>query len=442
MTHNDPIPIKGTLINPIALTPTAQTAPADINTPGCGQEPESWKSTWGIQRLLYEAEQRFTGAGRQNKSPTDPEIMAHMAPYGRKLELTLTNFQNNYTISCTLDDPVLDGPASRTTWFACPPLSSGGSASLHTYPQYAIQTYILFDNDKRTIQVNQTWFCNDTGTPYQITASGGTSTGTYKFPFDQGGYNRILCGNGTNVIREVVCSTSQWVGDMVCDIFISKTWCSLDGTRDGSIAWLPPANDTFYPPNMFVPQISASQFDKRQLPPDAFTPFPSPDPLSANFNSCTILSLGGRGPVEWTLSPTKQYKYFTSTFFPPNGNDGWRSTEGLPTRLAFDLSSSVFPPSSLNKVDRSRTASSYRRRTLTLTPYLSSNWDPSAVYRSAVNMADRFRGERGDRPTINVDAGGWDFYNALEWAVRLDLRTGYVELNHSWYCDDLDVGRP
>ena len=37
---------------------------------------------------------------------------------------------------------------------------------------------------------------------------------------------------------------------------------------------------------------------------------------------------------------------------------------------------------------------------------------------------------------------GWNFYNALHWSLRFDLSTGYMQLNHSWYCDDKDPERP
>jgi len=37
---------------------------------------------------------------------------------------------------------------------------------------------------------------------------------------------------------------------------------------------------------------------------------------------------------------------------------------------------------------------------------------------------------------------GWHYYNALSWSVRVDLLTNYIELNHSWYCDDKDRQKP
>ena len=69
-----------------------------------------------------------------------------------------------------------------------------------------------------------------------------------------------------------------------------------------------------------------------------------------------------------------------------------------------------------------------------------SDWSPSLVLLVCSGSSAADRNVTGKK--IQVEAGGWDFYNALEWAVRLDLSTGYMELNHSWYCDDLDPGRP
>ncbi|KAK4217508.1 hypothetical protein QBC37DRAFT_414650 [Rhypophila decipiens] len=39
----------------------------------------------------------------------------------------------------------------------------------------------------------------------------------------------------------------------------------------------------------------------------------------------------------------------------------------------------------------------------------------------------------------------YDFYNPKEWSYRLDLSSpkgAYLELKHSWYCDDLNLDTP
>jgi len=36
---------------------------------------------------------------------------------------------------------------------------------------------------------------------------------------------------------------------------------------------------------------------------------------------------------------------------------------------------------------------------------------------------------------------GWRFCNAMAWSLRLDILTGYMELNHPWYCDDKNPER-
>ncbi|KAM7193667.1 hypothetical protein V8F20_008304 [Naviculisporaceae sp. PSN 640] len=461
---NEPIVIKGSLVRPISFTPnTTSSIPPNINTPGCSVMPSGGYASsmsWSLLHFLYEAERRYTGFGRENGDISDPDVQRLLAPYSHKLEITLGNTANNYTISCALNFTALDGPISDR-WFACPPVSAGGRDSVHSYLQYAIQTYVQFDRDTRVLRVNQTWYCNETGTPYQITALGQTPNAPYKFP-DSNLHNRILCGNATNIVRDMVCNYNWFVGfETLCDLFVSKRWCSLDGTRDGSIAWLPPAGD-IWPEYLFVPWIQASSIDRHQLPANAFTPYSVPEANSSAANSCTVLSLGGRGPVTWTIRPTEEIKYFTSTFFPPDPGYGipqWKHTEGFPTRLVFDLASSVFPASSYSSSpDRSRGSGVihnlgtvsfdphggpgssgrwFSGSNLTLTPYMK-DWDPTAVYRSVVNLADRFGSER----TLQIEGGGWDFYNALHWDLRFDLSMGYMELNHSWYCDDLNAKNP
>lgn len=461
LVSNEPVIIKGSLVKPVSFTPsTASVIPPNINAPGCiPPDGANYLFSWGLLNFIYEAERRYTGFGKENRDVWDPDVQRRLAPYSHRLDVTLINPANNYTISCAINDTALDG-SFATQWFSCPPLSAGGRDSVHAYPQYAIQTYINFDRDTKVLGVNQTWYCNNTGIPYQITASGKTAAGPYRFP-ESNYHSRIVCGNGTNVWRDVVCQYSAfWGVELLCDTFIFKRWCSIDGTRDGSIGWLPGENETFWPKDLFVPQVWASGVERHELPANAFTPYPEPEANSSAANSCTLLSLGGRGPVMWTIRPTKEIQSFTSTFFPPDegyGNPQWRHTESFPTRLVFDLASSVFPASSYSSSpDKSRGSGVvhnlgtvqwnyyagangkwFSGSNLTLTPYMR-NWDPTTVFKSVVTLADRFTSERA----LDIEGGGWDFYNALDWALRFDLSTGYIELNHSWYCDDLNPSNP
>lgn len=62
-----------------------------------------------------------------------------------------------------------------------------------------------------------------------------------------------------------------------------------------------------------------------------------------------------------------------------------------------------------------------------LTPWLKG-WDPTLTMRS-----------RDRRGLYEV---GWDFYNILEWKVRMDVATEYMEMEKVWYCDDRNADTP
>ena len=433
--------IRGSLLKPVPLTPTRAPAPPNANNPGCTRSLEGaswpWRSIWGFSHFLYESTRRATVYSSPGLSDfSDPIIQRNLVPYTRTLQFTLTNYANNYTASCTLDDPALDNATTTAqTWFSCPPLTT--NSSLHRYPQYPIQTYILLDHSTSTLKINQTWYCNDTGKPYRITAQGRTSPAPYDLLNVNGPGNRIICGSGTNIARNVTCVRNLLVGNFPCDIFLTSQWCSLDADRSGNPAFGLPAG------------IYASSFDQQELPPLALA---SPDPAPGKW-SCTHASLGK--PVTWTLRPSKNNKPFTTTYWPNRRDDSsypWEQTDSLPTRLTFDLASSAFseiePPERgtgiINNIgtmveDYAGGEGKLNPGTsLSLTPWLRG-WNATAILRSPWSSADR---NTPSGKTMQVHAGGWDFYNALEWTVRLDLATGYMELNHSWYCDDLDPRRP
>lgn len=432
------IPLKGTLLKPIPITPASVPAPPNTDYPDCTRfsDDAAWRSTWGFSHFLYESTRRasipsYPGA----LEISDPQVQSKLVPYARTLQLTLTNYANNYTTSCTLDDPALENTTTAAQrWFSCPPLTT--SLSLHSYPQYPIQTHILLDHSTSTLKINQTWYCNDTGKPYKVTGRGRTNPGPYSIDFTNPG-NRIICGSGTNVARNVTCVRGFWTPNIGCDIFITSQWCSIDADGSGNaIAG-------------FSGGISASSFDRQELPPEALT---SPDPAPGEW-SCTLESLGR--PVTWTLRPTKNNmsKPITSTYWPNRRDDSsypWQQTDSLPTRLTFDVASSVFkdmePPergtgviNNIGTLEEDYAGGQGKLNSgtsLTLTPWLRG-WDSTSTIHSPFSISNR-----NSSYTIQTEAGGWDFYNALDWTVRLDLSTGYMEMNHSWYCDDLGPARP
>lgn len=195
---------------------------------------------------------------------SDPLIQHNLAPYSRTLQLTLTNNANNYTTSCTLDDSALDNSTTTAqTWFSCLPITT--NSSLQTYPQYPIETYILLDPSTSTLKINQTWYCNDTGKPYRVTAKGQTHPGPYLLVLDNPG-TRIVCGSGTNIARNITWFHSEWGPDLPYDMFITSQWCSLDDDRSGNAAFGLSAGIT----------ASESSFNRQELPPRVDLTRPNP----------------------------------------------------------------------------------------------------------------------------------------------------------------------
>lgn len=92
----------------------------------------------------------------------------------------------------------------------------------------------------------------------------------------------------------------------------------------------------------------------------------------------------------------------------------------LRTALTFSLDNSAFHnlPKGRSGLIEVRSYDSVE-----LTPWMRT-WDPTHVFAS--------RGSGYDR----------DFYPVLGYSLQLDLSSGYMELNHSWYCDDKDPERP
>lgn len=181
----------------------------------------------------------------------------------------------------------------------------------------------------------------------------------------------------------------------------SSRWCSIDGD--------------FYGRGRLL-GVLASESSVQSLPSNALT---DPDPTPGQW-SCTIASLG-RGPVVWRLE-TLDYLALTGWF-------ARRDEDVVDTSIRFNLSSSVFSdrPGGGGMLYNIGSARGRVWEASMLTPWLR-DFDPTHTFHS------------GDRYAM-VDLG-WDFYNALDWRLRVDLATGYMEFSHAWYCDDKDPSNP
>lgn len=392
--------IRGSLTKPVSLTPAPTPAPPRANQPNClANSQHPYNPIWTLTRFLYQTTKRgvdnFPGGGSWN---------GVLFPYNRTLEVELRNEANGFVQSCVFNDATLDNITDR--WWPC-----SYEKNPHAFPQWAIETYIQFNRDTGGFKVNQTWYCNDTqeATPYapivfsvlthhltccirfMITAHG-------SIPQDS---SSLICGVSNSTALHVICETL--FAPIYCDVLYSAQWCSLGGDRDGQGAPL---------------GIRSSQTAVQRLPSNAFT---DPDPEPGQW-SCTISSLG-HGPVIWKLQ-TQDYLTLTAWF------GHWKSDQ-MYTKLRFNLSSSVFwGRPGVGVVRNIGTQESQGPDASALTPWLRG-FEPTHTFHS------------GDRFANGYDADlGWNFYNALDWNVRFDLSTGYMELNHSWYCDDKDPSRP
>lgn len=217
----------------------------------------------------------------------------------------------------------------------------------------------------------------------------------------RGTLSDLVCGESNSTAFHVSCQS--FFAPIYCDVLFSAKWCSLGGDREGRGR---PVG------------IRASQTSVQRLPDNALT---DPDPVPGQW-SCTAAS-SARGPVVWRLQ-TRDYLALTAWF------GHWKSDQ-MYTKLRFDLNSSVFwdrPGGGLlHNVGIQETWGPDASR---LTPWLRG-FDPTHTFRSGNRFEEMYD------PDL-----GWDFYNPLDWSVRFDLSTGYMELNHSWYCDDKNPSTP
>jgi hypothetical protein len=321
------------------------------------------------------------------------------------------NGATNVRASCAFNDAVLDGETDK--WWPC--FRDRATQDEHLpLLQRNIETWVQFSSKTGQLRVNQTWYCNSENglTPYKITA-------TARAPMYRGNSREgLMCGEGNNTFYNVSCPQSplSFVYGDSCDFTYHAKWCTL-GDRDGYFSWNAPEPLVMPTDTLDVVRLSAGGLAE---------PEPSPD-----IWSCTVASLG-RGPIKWTL---QQSHWFDPGFF--TQTDWFGVFSDLPevpsTWFLFNLNSSVFagfPPTVLSKDGVVRDLGIRQEYNgWTMTPW-TRTFNPS---RTISDMTE------SDGYTTNY---GWKFYNALDWQFRFDISTGYMELNHSWYCDDKNLDTP
>ena len=132
----------------------SMSAKRNLNRPpssnqGCLPNLEdSFQRMWTLNRFLYQATER----GFDNY-PNADAWNGKLFPYSRTLEMELHNDRGGFTTACAFDDTILDNATDK--WWHC---ASSQDAKL------PIETYMQFNRTTGHLSVNQTWYCNDTGT--------------------------------------------------------------------------------------------------------------------------------------------------------------------------------------------------------------------------------------------------------------------------------------
>jgi hypothetical protein len=112
----------------------------------------SFQKVWTLNKFLYQGTER----GFDNY-PNADAWNGRLFPYSRTLEMELHNDHGGFTTTCAFDDPILDNATDK--WWHC---SSQQDPRILT--DVPIETYIQFNRTTGHLSVNQTWYCNDTGT--------------------------------------------------------------------------------------------------------------------------------------------------------------------------------------------------------------------------------------------------------------------------------------
>jgi len=403
-----PFRIDGRLTSPGSLSPSTKfQAPEGISTPNClanSQLTTEYNSPLAITRFMWQA----TTAMETMHFGNVTKIESGPYTYNRTLVVQVLNRAANSVASCAFNDRELDGQTAK--WWPCFRDRASSQEDHGSLLQRNIETWIQFGAQAGQLRINQTWYCNsDDGlTPYQITASGVAPHLAGWNP-----YSGIFCGNGSNSVSGMPCPRNPVITGDSCDYVFSTQWCTL-GDRDG------------YDNRPGGPlKIPLDDIDVVRLPTGEFTePEPRPEVWS-----CTVASLG-RGPVKWTLQMSEGMDFFAQTDWFGLFSD---MPEVMSTWFTFELNNSAlagFPPTMASKDGIVRHVG-VREDIFdwigVMTPGMRT-FDPLRLVRHS----DFGKGW----------AAGWKFYNALDWNLRFDISTGYMELNHSWYCDDKNLDKP
>lgn len=380
--------VRGQLQTPIQWTPDRIPAPPGAQRPGCTSD--SQVPSWVLHAFRYEDERMtYTQGNNQSAPPLD---QWRLGPRENRLSRTLTvqirNKATDYLQMCVVQtfEGETDAEAA-TRWHRCYP---DAGLAVHF-----VETQIQFDPITANLRVNETWFCADTGGPGMIRFDGTAAT---QVPY---------CGTITSVVNDHCYDIYEELVD--CDWYYHTRWCAT-GTRN--------------PPNAATVTLADTTLQgvlqrTALLPANAFSD-PDPDP---DRWSCTVDSLGR--PLEWHLRETPDHLGITDFF--DTQFRFFDEVQAPRSTLDFEFANSAFA--------RREAGNGATRimlwRTSGLSPFVPA-WRPDFAYGLV----------RPESMVIVQSGGRRPFSNFVDWSLKYDAAKAYLELNHTWYCNDKTPSQP
>lgn len=138
---DSPLLVKGSLLEPAAITPAYAAGPLGHDTPGC--VAASQNPNWTLSTIYY-----YDQAGNDSVNSTA----------WQNFNLLVTNPANAYEANCIPGGPAdTVGSLPSTVLLGC----AGREFQSAEIDQYQLSTTASFDTTTFEFTLNQTWFCDD-----------------------------------------------------------------------------------------------------------------------------------------------------------------------------------------------------------------------------------------------------------------------------------------
>lgn len=375
--------VKGELFEPVNLVPQGIPSPPGANRVGC--TADSAHPKWAVHKFRYDEVRYREGRTTAWGQPS------------RTIMFAVENFAINFTQECRITIPA--DANLKTQWFRC--YSDPGLI------QYPVQTYVFFDADKGDISLNQTWYCADTDPSRPLLFQGtGTTWSDY-------------CGETNTTLP--VCETKKLIDNGACPArpeccrHYNTRWCAI-----GLFNNLSPGAEVM----PYARSVTGGIKRTERLPSHALTD-PDPDPDAW---SCTAASVGQ--PVTWTLSSNNlesNWRFTAGALLHVIWGDSDTDAEKPSFYLNMRLANSVFA----RRPGAPAEGFSFGAEgTSTMVPWVAG-WRPAMRYGLASRNED-----------LSVLHHRRPFRNVVDWGVRFDVAAGYLEVSHSWFCNDKNASAP